>query len=585
MDKGGGGLSLGTSSDSAGFKTGGVMDSFLGGGLKQKNGSMGSGHHFPMSLGFHEEPEGGENRRVVGEMDFFSDDRKERARPDSDLSVPKLCVKEEDLTINMGLHLLTTNTRSDQSTVDDGLSPNEEDKESKGELAAVRAELGRMNQENQRLKGMLVHATNNYNSLHMHFITLMQERNRRNGSPQSHEVSGDQMGDKRNEHEDAIAPRQFLDLGPVLLADEASHSTTEGGSRDRSASPPNNMEVMPIDDSLKKASNGKEIVRIDRERSDVRDIRPTFREECPADRGSEGWVPNKAPKLSPPKSTSDQQAQEASMRKARVSVRARSEAPMITDGCQWRKYGQKMAKGNPCPRAYYRCTMAAGCPVRKQVQRCAEDRSVLITTYEGNHNHPLPPAAMAMASTTSAAANMLLSGSMSSTDGLMNSNFLARTMLPCSSSMATISASAPFPTVTLDLTHPPDAKFQRPSTQFQVPFPNGAPGLGSTPHTSLPQVFGQTLFNQSKFSGSQMSAASDGDQFSHPKPQSLQPSSLADTVSAATAAITADPNFTAALAAAITSIIGGGGGGGSGSGAAQTSSNNNNTSDNKTGDK
>ncbi|KAK9228336.1 hypothetical protein WN944_021286 [Citrus x changshan-huyou] len=59
------------------------------------------------------------------------------------------------------------------------------------------------------------------------------------------------------------------------------------------------------------------------------------------------------------------------------------------DDFSWRKYGQKPIKGSPHPRGYYKCSSVRGCPARKHVERALDDPSMLVVTYEGEHNHSL----------------------------------------------------------------------------------------------------------------------------------------------------------------------------------------------------
>lgn len=79
------------------------------------------------------------------------------------------------------------------------------------------------------------------------------------------------------------------------------------------------------------------------------------------------------------------------IREPRVVVQTVSEVDILDDGYRWRKYGQKVVRGNPNPRSYYKCTHP-GCPVRKHVERASHDPKSVITTYEGKHNHEVPTA-------------------------------------------------------------------------------------------------------------------------------------------------------------------------------------------------
>ncbi|KAL6554482.1 hypothetical protein OROMI_020155 [Orobanche minor] len=89
-------------------------------------------------------------------------------------------------------------------------------------------------------------------------------------------------------------------------------------------------------------------------------------------------------------------------------VQTMSEVDLVNDGFRWRKYGQKLVKGNPNPRSYYRCSHA-GCPVKKHVERASHDPKLVITTYEGRHYHGLTPSRTISQSTPmSHAANNIL---------------------------------------------------------------------------------------------------------------------------------------------------------------------------------
>lgn len=459
-------------------------------------------------------------------------------------------------------------------------------------LKSARSEMGEVREENQRLKTYLDRIMKDYKTLQMQFFDIVKpDQEQQKPSEDEAMTNGNDDKQRAEESEELVS----LSLG---RSPSSQHSEKDDEKNKSPISPrPGKLLFLEniskeqhldlsLDCKLSDASTTGLVETLPKNNNDNSKGSPaTSFEDHQKEEAAETWSPNKVLKTMR-SGGDDEVSQQNPVKKARVSVRARCDAATMNDGCQWRKYGQKIAKGNPCPRAYYRCTVAPSCPVRKQVQRCAEDMSILITTYEGTHNHPLPMSATAMASTTSAAAAMLLSGSSSSQPGqshgtsttigagLHGLNFC----LPDSSRSnqfylpSSVMPSAPaHPTITLDLTSSNLSSASSTSSHFNRfsshTFPSATSRYSSTSLSFSSPDQSDNNLPMSWANNGLLNYATQLQNKNHTAYQpylqiknnpSLPQQSLPDTIAAATKAITADPNFQSALAVALKSIIGNG---------------------------
>ncbi|GLJ18198.1 hypothetical protein SUGI_0321770 [Cryptomeria japonica] len=95
------------------------------------------------------------------------------------------------------------------------------------------------------------------------------------------------------------------------------------------------------------------------------------------------------PQISQPTPNNQKTKKTKAERSIRYAFKTRSRLDILEDGYKWRKYGKKYVKNNINPRNYYRCSHN-NCSVKKRIERDAQDNEVVITTYEGKHNHESP---------------------------------------------------------------------------------------------------------------------------------------------------------------------------------------------------
>lgn len=166
---------------------------------------------------------------------------------------------------------------------------------------------------------MLNQVTSNYNTLQMHLMNLMQNQKASEGDGVLFDGKFEEKKIDSDNGGSVVVPRQFMDLGLASSnnnGDSDEPSLSSNSEERRSGSAGNN--------NMKNGQGDDKRPVFDQEKKEF--DRGIAREDGPDQSNPQGWGPNKVPRFS---SSKEAEQTEATMRKARVSVRARSEAPMV----------------------------------------------------------------------------------------------------------------------------------------------------------------------------------------------------------------------------------------------------------------